>query len=360
MNTPEEFTAVYAGAQRLAASGGGAIATLLRTRGPVFRRAGTRMLIGVDGSIVRGLSAGCPEADLVTRARALFDDGGGACIVRYDRDHGYDALLELGCGGEMEILVETFSNVIDLDYLGAVDTLMHQRRSGWLASWYATDGHVLPRVRRLLWSSEVRFNALGDAALSDALVARGAASPPDSTSALTLDLGGRRVDVLLEPVAPPLALYVIGDNAGARALAQLGSTLGWRVAIVSHLDDAGATMPAGVVRLQAPPGQMPPQLQLDRRSAVVVMTHNLERDIDYLRTLRGTDPGYLGALGSRVRAERMRAALGDDASRLRAPAGLDIGSETPEEIALAIAAEIKAVLHGHGGGALSLGDGPIH
>lgn len=360
MNTPEEFATLYTGAQRLATCGGGALATLLRTRGPVFRRAGTRMLIGSDGSIVRGLSAGCPEADLVTRARTLFNANGGACIVRYDRENGYDALLELGCGGEMEILVETFASANELHYLDAVDALMKVRRSGWLATWYATDDRCLPRPRRLLWSGDVRFDSLADDHATAEISRLCESAQTKAAEPSSLELTGRRLDVLFEPVLPPLALYIVGDNSGARALARLATTLGWRASIVSHLDDTGEPLPAGVMRLQAPPGRMPEQIYLDARSAVVVMTHNLERDLDYLRELRASSPGYLGALGSRVRAERMRAALGDDGSRLHAPAGLDIGSETPEEIALAIVAEIQAVLRGHDGGALSLGDGPIH
>ncbi|WP_370306167.1 XdhC family protein [Sinimarinibacterium flocculans] len=360
MNTPEEFAALHTGAHRLAATGGGAVATLLRTRGPVFRRAGTRMLIGRDGSIVRGLSAGCPEADLVARARALFDHG-GSNVVRYDRENGYDALLELGCGGEMEILVETFSTADDLRYLDAVDALMRQRRSGWLATWFASDGRGLPRPRRLLWAEGTLFDEIADDRIATAIAEWCADARDGATRAQSLDSGTRRVEVLYERVLPPLALYVVGDNAGAHALAELGRRLGWQVTIVTHVAASANPQPRNdIVWLQAPPDRLAGMVRLDARSAVVVMTHNLERDLDYLRGLRSATPGYLGALGSRIRAGRMRAALGDDAPPLHAPAGLDIGSETPEEIALAIAAEIQAVLRGHAGGALSRGDGPIH
>ncbi|MES0873150.1 XdhC family protein [Sinimarinibacterium thermocellulolyticum] len=360
MNTPEEFATLHAGARRLAAAGGGAIATLLRTQGPVFRRAGTRMLIGRDGSIVRGLSAGCPQADLVTRTRALFAQDGGACIVRYDREHGYDALLELGCGGAMEILVETFGGADELRYLDAVAALIHERDCGWLASWYASDGHCLPRPRRLLWHDGVRFDALGDERVAGAIVAECERIPPGATVATALRAGDQRIEVLIEPVAPPLALFVVGDNDGAHALARLGAMLGWQVTLVGHTEVGDTPPPRGVARLCVTPERVSTSLRLDARSAVVVMTHNLERDLDYLRALAHAAPGYLGALGSRTRARRLCAALGSSAPLLYAPAGLDIGAETPEAIALAIAAEIQAVMHGRNGGALRLGDGPIH
>jgi xanthine/CO dehydrogenase XdhC/CoxF family maturation factor len=90
------------------------------------------------------------------------------------------------------------------------------------------------------------------------------------------------------------------------------------------------------------------------------MTHKLDTDIAYLQVLRDVPVAYLGAIGSRTRAAKLYEATGLAPPRLRAPAGLDVGSETPEEIALAIAAEIVAVSTGHGGGALSAIGSPIH
>jgi xanthine dehydrogenase accessory factor len=357
MNTPEEFAALYAGVRRLATSGGGALATLLRTRGPVFRRAGARMLIGHDGSIVRGLSAGCPEADLVARARALFDCG-GACIVRYDREHGFDALLELGCGGEMEILLETFSGADDLRFLDAVAVLMQQRREGWLATLYADDGRCLPQPRRLVWSGQTHFDALAAPALAAQLVEHHFARD-SGTRTVRVRQAGCDFDLLLEPLQPPLALLLIGRNAGSIVLGLLGASLGWQVTLVDHRDDGGA-LPAGITAVTATPRALAQRIVTDARTAAVVMTHNLERDLDYLAALRALPLGYLGALGSRARAQRMRSGAAGGTTPLHAPAGLDIGSETPEQIALAIAAEIQAVMQGRGGGPLSGGNGPIH
>ena len=70
--------------------------------------------------------------------------------------------------------------------------------------------------------------------------------------------------------------------------------------------------------------------------------------------------GYFGAIGSRERAQRMRAAAARHGARLHAPAGLDIGSETPEEIALAVSAEILAVLNAREGRSLAGTATPIH
>jgi xanthine dehydrogenase accessory factor len=90
------------------------------------------------------------------------------------------------------------------------------------------------------------------------------------------------------------------------------------------------------------------------------MTFNLERDIDYLLALKDAPLAYLGGIGSRERCRKVREATGLAPAKLHAPAGLDIGSETPEEIALAIAAEILASRTGHSGGKLSSSSKPIH
>jgi xanthine dehydrogenase accessory factor len=90
------------------------------------------------------------------------------------------------------------------------------------------------------------------------------------------------------------------------------------------------------------------------------MTHNLERDIEYLCELLPTPLAYIGAIGSRQRAGKLLEGCKAAPPRVHAPAGLDLGSETPEEIALAIAAEILSVTTGRGGTSLSASAGPIH
>ena len=102
------------------------------------------------------------------------------------------------------------------------------------------------------------------------------------------------------------------------------------------------------------------ELALDAMTSAVLMTHRLERDFDYLGALLATPVGYVGVIGSRQRAMQIRAAFPNEAARLHVPAGLDVGSETPREIALAVAAEILALRNGKSGRPLSATDTPIH
>lgn len=143
-----------------------------------------------------------------------------------------------------------------------------------------------------------------------------------------------------------------------QALARLSRQLGWHTTVVSQHESRREL--DGVHQLVAPPRLLAGRVVLDSMTAVVVMTHRLEHDLAYLGELLDTPVPYIGAIGSRQRAAQIRASLPCPDPRLRAPAGLDVGSETPEEIALAIAAEILATRNGRSGGSLVHSQVSIH
>lgn len=366
MNTPQEFGALLAGLRSLAdggfAAGGGALATLTQTSGSTFRRAGARMLVCGDGSVVRGLSGGCPEADIIGRARDVIAEG-SARIVRYDRESGLDALLELGCGGELEVLIEPLVKARDLDFIDATAACLADRRSGVLASVFKRDGAVLPKPRRMVIDEgRIVVNEFGAGLISGVLADLAMERRPAAPSIERFTHGGSDWEVLLEALIPPYALHIVGINAGAVALARIARVLGWQVTLVDDRDDRAppGLLPEEVRRVTATPAQITERLVFDTRSFAVVMTHNLGRDIDYLRALAEVPLAYLGSLGSRKRVARLYEGSGLSTEQLHAPAGLDLGSETPEEIALAISAEILAMVSGRKAESLSRTSGPIH
>ena len=103
-------------------------------------------------------------------------------------------------------------------------------------------------------------------------------------------------------------------------------------------------------------------LPVDSRTAIVIMSHNFTRDLKLLGTLLPLPAGYVGMIGPRRRTDLLLSKLdkGAPISLLRSPAGLDIASQTPEEIALSIVSEIQAVMNGRSGGPLVDRPGPIH
>lgn len=167
----------------------------------------------------------------------------------------------------------------------------------------------------------------------------------------------RALELFAEVHVPEAAVIVLGSTPVGRAVAALARTVGRRAVLVSPGGDtaaAGAEVKADdPVRylLAAPPG---PQ------DAVVVSDHDAPWVDEVLRVVLASDAFYVGMLGSRRHApdavRRLRAAGAPEVhvARLRSPVGLDIGSRTPEEIALSIVAEVVAVERERSGGALTL------
>ncbi|HTC26411.1 XdhC family protein [Dyella sp.] len=343
------------------ASSKAALATLTRTRGSTFRRAGTRMLVFDDGRVVCELSGGCPQRDIVARAKEVIANATPR-VVKYNAQSGLDVLMEMGCGGELEVLIEPLLTIHDTDFIDTLTTCFDRRQPIHMATLFAIDEEVV-MPRRLVWNEHATLHdSVNEQALAQTIIANVASMNSPKTTTLRLPSAQGIADVLVEAIAPPHALVVIGSSAAARALLPLASALGWQTTLVDH-DPARlnvSDLPEGLKTVCASPSRLTDALPLDSHSSVVVMTHNLEHDVAYLGALKDAPVAYLGALGSRERVARMRDNTALAGLHVHAPAGLDIGSETPEEIALAIAAEIMAVINQRSGGSLRDNDGTIH
>ena len=166
-----------------------------------------------------------------------------------------------------------------------------------------------------------------------------------------------------EVLSPPLSLLVYGAGADAVPLVRLAAGHGWHVTVVDHrpLHARPERFPGATVLLAD--GAAPP-VEVGRGcDAAVVMSHNFERDLVQVRALLAAGVAYVGVLGPRRRTLRMIDDLSvseADAARLYAPVGLDIGAETPDEIALAIVAEVQAVKSRRRGAPLRERPGAIH
>lgn len=338
-----------------------AMATLTRTRGSTFRRPGTRMLVLESGRVICELSGGCPQRDIVTRALDVIATATPR-LIHYNADSGLDVLIEMGCGGELEVFIEPLLASHDTDFIDVLARCLDERRHASMATLFTVnDIAVMPR--RQIWNEHrLLHDAIDDPVLRQAIIDHAHASTTQRAGTLRLPSTQGFADVLVEAIVPPHALVVIGSSAAARALLPLANALGWQTTLVDN-DPArlqAADLPIGLNTVCAAPENLIGILPLDAHSSVVVMTHNLEHDMAYLGALQGAPVAYIGALGSRERVARMRSNNALNGLHVHAPAGLDIGSETPEEIALAIAAEIMAVINQRNGGSLRNNNGNIH
>jgi xanthine dehydrogenase accessory factor len=183
--------------------------------------------------------------------------------------------------------------------------------------------------------------------------------------------GQRRMEdvaVFVQSFAPPPRMYVFGAIDFASAVARIGKFMGYRV-IVCDARPVFATrerFPTADEVVVAWPDEFLKTAEVDKRSVICVLTHDPKFDVPVLVEALKTEAGYIGAMGSRRTHNNRTARLkeegvtGEDLARVSSPVGLDIGARTPEETAVAIAAEIIALRTGHSGGRLAERSGPIH
>lgn len=353
------------------------LATVARTEGSTYRRAGARMLILRGSRTIGAVSGGCLEADLAARVDDLLAAGRPE-LVTYDTRAENDVVwgLGLGCNGRVDVLLEPlvgdaiararalYTRCRDLPAHAVLTTVIAAPAGGKVkASPSVADRALLTSTGETIWLG------LTPDSMSPRLVA-------DAREALATRQSSVRVygpvrddahglEVLHEVLAPPIALTVCGAGTDAVPLVRLAVGLGWRVTVSDHRPDYARPdrfAGAAVVLLDrdVPAVEHRASQACD---AAVVMSHNYERDLLQLRALLVSGVPYIGVLGPRRRTERMLADIGvsdAEAARVHAPVGLDIGAETPDEIALAIVAEVQAAQTGRDGGPLRERAGGIH
>jgi xanthine dehydrogenase accessory factor len=183
--------------------------------------------------------------------------------------------------------------------------------------------------------------------------------------------GQRRMEdvaVFIQSFAPPPRMYVFGAIDFASAVARVGKFMGYRV-IVCDARAVFATrerFPSADEIVVAWPDEFLKTAEVDGRSVITVLTHDPKFDVPVLKRALDTPAGYIGAMGSRRTHDNRTARLKEEGvtdeqlARISSPIGLDLGARTPEETAIAIAAEIVALRTGHSGGRLAERSGPIH
>jgi xanthine/CO dehydrogenase XdhC/CoxF family maturation factor len=344
-----DLETIAAALERLPSGGAAVLCTLMRVEGSAYRGPGARMLVLPDDTTVGAVSGGCLEKDLVAHA-AKVRAAGVAAAVAYDLTAGDDAPwgLNMGCRARLDVLLEPLAAGAHPPWLVAALAAEHAREPLVVATVLAdAGGTARPGARLMVLGIDRVSGALGgragDALRVDALrVMR-----EERSDAVEHDLPGGRLTAFVEYVAPPVQVLACGDGHDATELVRLGAALGWHTRQVRQGD------------APAP---------LDERTAVVVMTHNYARDRELLASLLRSPARYIAVLGPKARTAQLLGAIRASGAapnpaqllRLASPAGLDIGAETPVEVALAILAEVRAVLANRAGGRLRDRSGPIH
>jgi xanthine dehydrogenase accessory factor len=316
------------------------VAVLLRAWRSAPRAPGARFAAGPGTATAGSISAGCVEADLCEHLSAAAL-GAPPGIVRYGISDSDATAVGLSCGGEIELLVQAHDPK-DPVWRRLEDVVGHGEEA---VLGTALSDPVLGR-RMLLTAAGDTVGSLGDAGRDAAFVAAAEQALAEE-SATGVAVLGPGLDVFLEPVLRPHHLVVVGATPLALALADLAAPLGIRLTIVEPRETLAArARESEVTTIQAMPDEAFGTLNLDRRSAVAVVAHDERLDVAALLTALRAGAGYVGLLGGR-RTQRLRreslkerGVAAGQIERIQGPIGLDIGAESPGEIALSILAQV--------------------
>ncbi len=306
------------------------LATVVRVSGSSYRRPGARMLVAGERWLAGCVSGGCLEGDVLLRGSHRCKDG--PVVVTYDSasEDGEAYRVGLGCDGIVDVLLEHVAAGADHEALAFARACFEAERPGTLVT--AIDGRLAVGTRVALGPG---------AADATGILAELGRGP---TGVVERD----GVTALVEKIAPSPQLFILGSGHDAAPLARLADAIGFRVTVADRAIREPSRF-VGIARTMS--GDVAALIDAAAEAYVIVMHHQRDADRDGLRMALASRARYIGVLGP---ARRTRELLGEhpDDPRLHAPVGLDLGAETPEQIALAIAGELQAVGHRARGGSL--------
>ena len=295
------------------------LATVVDLDGSSYRKPGVRMLLSSDDKMIGAVSGGCVEKEIQRRAQSVFRDQKPKVIT-------YDGRYRLGCEGILYILLEPIS--VSTEFISEFSAILKNREKFTINSFYKKQdecfgdfGSVIQLKNKLFPFSEGKIDTK---------------------------------NLLFSQILQPLfKLLIIGGEHDAVKLCSQAIQLGWEVEVItSTKDPKELTDFPGAKSVVA---QTPETIDLKgihKNTAVVIMNHNFTYDLRWIIKLQEQNPIYIGILGAAKRREKLLNELFDFApevtdeflEKIHTPAGLNIGAETPEEIALSILAEILSVV----------------
>lgn len=299
------------------------LATVVDLDGSSYRKPGVRMLIWENGHMVGAVSGGCVEKEVLRQAHAVFETDVPKIMT-------YDGRYRLGCEGTLYILIEQFKPEESL--IKAFIKNLEERVSFKIDSHYIKAEGVFEGIK-----SEISFSN---------------GSKYSFAGINSIGKNEKSLQLFSQIMPPCFKLLILGAEHDAVELCLMASINGWEVTVVSPISDPKTieNFPGSNQVIAIAPeaiGSIP----IDSQTAVVLMTHNFAKDLQFLLSLKDSSPMYVGLLGARDRKEKLMSQFLETYPEIdfafldliHGPAGLDVGAITPQEIAVSIIAEILAV-----------------
>ena len=299
------------------------LVTVVDLNGSSYRKPGVRMLIHENGNMVGAVSGGCVEKEILRQSQSVFKTYKPKIIT-------YDGRFRLGCEGFLYILIELFNP--QNEFINAFDICVKNRGIFVITSKYYRDEGVFDAI-----GTYITINS------SDYILTQ---------NNIVKTLKSSKILSFSQTMQPRFKVIIFGAEHDASNLCQFAALTGWEVHVVNK--------PFGTKSIKDFPGvsrfiaSEPEHLELsieDKQTAVIIMTHSFANDLKCLIALKDSKPVYIGLLGPVHKRENLLSQLLeyypdiDDAflDCIYGPAGLNIGSVTPQEISISIISEILTV-----------------
>lgn len=296
------------------------LATVVALEGSSYRRPGVRMLLKSNQEMVGAVSGGCVEKEVLYQAQSVFE-------TKIAKVMTYDGRYRLGCEGILYVLLEPFAPSDEM--VLAFGKTIAERKPFELSSFYKQEVSTIEHYGTFISLPQHRFPLHS--------------KTQEQTDALQFK----------QQMQPCKRLMIIGGEHDAVQLSHFALSMGWEVsvAVTPKEDKTKEDFPGIDLLLNYEPENLPVQ-DIDEDTAIVLMTHSYAKDLKYLLALQHSKPLYLGLLGPARRRERLLDALLEQnldvpfefVEGIHGPAGLNIGAETPQEIAISILSEILTVM----------------
>ncbi|MGF1638820.1 MAG: XdhC family protein [Cyclobacteriaceae bacterium] len=350
-----------------------ALATVIKVQGSSYRRPGARMLINDNGHWTGAISGGCLEGDALRRARTVMQEGKPK-IVTYDTLNDEEASqlgIGLGCNGVVDVLIEPLQDgkkdptmcmlqrIVDADKVHVMATIIN----------IEDELLTMPGGKICIINDKVQSSgSLPQALEEEVLQVLQETKKWDRSDIRKITYPEGQAEVLFELMRPAKRLILFGGGYDLNPLIAIAKVLGWQVTVSNDCPALSAPkrFPQADQVIFAERTTVQESFTYDEHTAIVLISHNYKYDLEVLRALLKLEIPYIGMLGPRRRFEKMHEELlvsgytNQDFAKVHSPVGLNLGAETPEEIALAIVAEIQAVFKNRDGASLKSQDGFIH
>lgn len=296
------------------------LATVVALDGSSYRKPGVRMLLLENEQMIGAVSGGCVEKDIIRQSKSVFSTSIPKIMT-------YDGRYRLGCEGILYILIEPFN--LSTLFIETFSNAIQNRERFKISSYYKKD-----EIEDVSFGTKVQF--------------QNKTIPVCLTHSVNTE-----INVLEQGMKPCFRLLIFGAEHDAVILSTMAASMGWEVSVFANpLEEKKAEDFFGVFEFQSCTPETYISKNIDAQTAVVLMNHSYSKDLGFLKALKNCKASYIGILGPAARREKLLNEFIEHnfdvenqfLETIYGPSGLNIGSITPQEIAVSIIAEIMTVI----------------